>query len=144
MIEVTREGSAPEAVARLRIVCPHHHEEVLVEVCRSADGEEWVENVRGVTTESVAAPGTREAVLHDLAEGRALPFPAPEADADSGDVPHLRKRFRCPRPSCGYDGQVRVDHYWPASDALLSHMVQSGTALHTVTNVDSPGRWHLL
>lgn len=134
-LEFTYPEGDPRSVvaARLRIVCPHHYDELIVDWCTNADGDDWLENIRGYRTENVSEPGTIDAVKR---AGSPI-FTTPDAEAEPGQKPHLRGRFRCPRASCGYDGQITTAKLWPKVDEVLAGMLVTGMTEMTVTNVDT-------
>lgn len=116
-----------EPGAVLRIVCKHHHDETLVEHCINSDGTEfWQRNRRGLTTENIA-PLLDADAERDVLElfGGGLPMVAPA----EGDVPHQRYRFRCPKPSCNYDVQLRWSTETEPRDVVIRGRAATGTKL---------------
>lgn len=125
-----------EVIARLHVVCPFHPDQSIAAYCLTDQGREIIETTPGFTSESVAG-------IKMPPTGRALLFSSHGHDPDG--VAHFRHRFRCLRPTCGYDAKRRTDgtEGMHASTAnVLSGMQQQGIREVTITRVD--GTWEVL
>lgn len=138
MMEFTA-GSDPdgEIVARLKVVCPRHPDQLLATYCLTNQGVELIETTPGFSSESIAGtelePGSSGAML----------FPSDGHDPEG--VAHFRHRFRCPRPSCSYDAQRRTDGetgMHALTSAFLVGMRSMGRREVVISNVD--GTWHVM
>lgn len=129
-------------IAAIAIVCPHHTDSVIATYVMEADGTEVVVPTDGFSSESVVGRdlGLRKDQVPDWL---GLPTAVVE-----GDVPHFIHRFRCTRPSCGYDALRRTDDrlgqqgMWSLTTSMLAAMRLEGVATLTVTNVD--GLWRIV
>lgn len=126
------------SVARLDVVCPNHHDQVLANYCIGIDGDEWTTDISGYRAESVAAPGTIDSMKRAMTVDPNRPMLGlPVAEAAPGEEPHTRGRFSCPRPSCNYDGQIRSTRLWAGTTAVLRWQVAHGVELVTIQNIES-------
>lgn len=133
-------------VARLRFVCPHHLDELLVEWCISfpdpevyyMDEHVWNNAAPGYHQQFTGPPVPTEDWPILAAVGVSLP----DALTVEGDVHHWRACLRCPRPSCGYDAQMRGPEFFNRIKLALRKMAAAGMAVMTVTSPEGPNGWH--
>lgn len=121
----------PEVVARLLVVCTHHPEEHLAMWERDRDGTTTFTHAESVRVESIAEP-----VAHSGAHGL---FREPEAPPAEGDEAHLRYVFRCPKPSCSYNGQVIGSKLTPKVEQVLDFMVATGAPFMRTRSPEADG-----
>lgn len=133
-----RDDPRVHVAARLRVVCPRHPDEGIVDICMNAiDDERWAANLRGYRQEMVGVRLSQEAIEAALP---LLDLPVQSEDAYATDE-HIRAHLECARTSCNYHGQVRdergeADSFYERSVAALKAMRGAGIAEMTVTDVD--------
>lgn len=118
-------------VARLSVVCPHHSDACIASYDLMEDGTEVVTTTEGFTSEFIRNGDP-------LPEGVPGFLNLPDGE-DQNSPSHYRHRFKCLRPSCGYDAARRCDGphgLWTLTSGYLRGMAAAGITKATITDVD--------
>lgn len=130
-----------DPVATLDVVCPHHLDSVIATYVIYLDPMTRSPRIfaggPGLGRQMIVTDDARSArVLETGAES-----PLPEWLADPGEHRGwFREVLRCPRPSCNYRADLRMDEWREQAKHLMLERLAQGESVTVLTEPDTPRR----